>query len=170
MRAIAYDKTGQSSQAMQEMSRAVQLNPNDAGLQYQYGSMLFNSGDHGLRGRRARESGQLWTPETPRSRRPMPMPCCATPASSAALPRRTPTARPSRRRRRLVSADSSYDNLMLLGGAQLGAGSYGDASSTFQNAAGKNSRDWLPQYYIGQAQTAAGGYSEARRRCRRHSP
>ena len=50
---------------------------------------------------------------------------------------------------------------MLLGGAQLGGGAYADAAGTFRRATGKNSRDWLPHFYLGQAQTSAGNFTQA---------
>ena len=50
---------------------------------------------------------------------------------------------------------------MLLGDAELGAKQYDEAISTYGQAAGKNSRDWLPHYYIGQAYTATKTYRSA---------
>ena len=160
MRAIAYDKTGQSTQAMQEMSRAVQLDPNDAGMQYQYGTMLFNNGDTSSAVGALEKAASLDSGDAKKQK-----------AYADALLRyareQQGAAKDGAYRKaasaasRLVAANASFDNLMLLGGAQLGAGSYAEAASTFQSAAGKNSRDWLPLYYIGQAQTNLSSYGAA---------
>jgi len=61
----------------------------------------------------------------------------------------------------VVAADGSYDNLIMLAGAQLGAKQYDGALSTLERAAGKNSNDWLPPYYMGQAYTQKGQYRSA---------
>ena len=160
MRAIAYDKTGQSGQALQEMGRAVSLNSNDAGLQYQYGTMLFNNGQTSDAVGALEKAASLDSGDAKKQK-----------AYADALLRHAREQRGDAKAAayrkavsaasRLVSASSSYENLMLLGGAQLGAGSYNDAASTFGQAVSKNGSDWLPHYYIGQAQTNAAKYSAA---------
>ena len=50
---------------------------------------------------------------------------------------------------------------MLKVSAELGAGLYDQAITTSQAAAAKNGRDWLPQYYLGQALTTTKRYGEA---------
>lgn len=162
MRAIAFDKTGQQDQATREMSRAVQLNPSNAGLQYQYGTMLFNNGDTANAVQSLEKAASLDSGDAKKQK-----------GYADALVRHAREQRGSGKdtayrkavstATRLVSIDSNYDNLMLLGGAQLGAGQYTESVSTFERAAGKNSRDWLPQFYIGQAQTAASQYPQAER-------
>jgi tetratricopeptide (TPR) repeat protein len=62
---------------------------------------------------------------------------------------------------RVIAANASYDNLIMLSGAQLGAKQYDDALGSLERAAGKNSNDWLPQYYMGQAYTQKGQYRSA---------
>lgn len=160
MLAISLDKTGQQSGAIQEMGRAAALDPNSAGLQYQLGTMLFNSGDT-TKAVGALEKAASLDPGDSRKQK----------AYADALLRYAREQRGSAKEAtyrkavsaasRLVSSESNFDNLMLLGGAQLGAGAYPDAASTFERAAAANGRDWLPQFYIGQAQTAAGNYTSA---------
>jgi len=160
MRSIALDKTGQPSQALQEMGRAVALSPDNAGLQFQYGIMLFNGGDTAkavgaLEKAASLDSGDARKQKAyadtllrhAREQRGSAKDTAYRKAVSAAT--------------RLVSADPSYDHLMLLGSAQLGAASYADAAATFERAASKNSRDWLPLYYIGQAKTLTQAYDTA---------
>ena len=60
-----------------------------------------------------------------------------------------------------MANDGSYDNLIMLAGAQLGAKQYDEALASLERAAGKNSNDWLPQYYMGQAYTQKGQYRSA---------
>jgi len=159
MRAIAYDKTGQTSRAIEELGRAVQLNPSSGDLQFQHGTMLFNDGDTAA-AVQALEKAVSLDPDASKLK-----------GYSDALLRHAREQRGQAKTAtyqkavtaagRLVSASDNFDNLMLLGGAQLGAGRYNDAASTFQRAAGKNSNDWLPYYYIGQAQTAADNFDQA---------
>jgi tetratricopeptide (TPR) repeat protein len=162
MRAIAFDKTGQTSRAIQELARAVQLNPNSGDLQFQHGTMLFNNGDTAAAVQALEKAVSLDSGDPTklkgysdallryaREQRGQAKTAAYQKAVSAAG--------------RLVSASDNFDNLMLLGGAQLGAGSYTDAAGTFQRAAGKNSGDWLPHYYLGQAYTSAGQFDNAQR-------
>jgi Flp pilus assembly protein TadD len=160
MLAIALDKTGQSSSAIREMERAVALDPNDAGLQYQLGTLLFNNGDTAQAVGALEKAASLDSGDSRKQK-----------AYADALLRsareQQGSAKEATYRKavsaasRLVTAEASYDNLMLLGGAQLGAGVYTEAASTFQRAAGQNARDWLPQFYIGQAQTSTGNFTAA---------
>lgn len=160
MRAIAFDKTGQTESAIQELGRAVQLNPSSASLQYQYGTMMFNNGDTGNAVQALEKAVSLDSGDSTKLK-----------AYSDALLRHAREQRGSAKTAtyqkavsaasRLVAASDSYENLMLLGGAQLGGGSYRDAAGTFQRAVGKNSRDWLPHFYLGQAQTSAGNFTAA---------
>jgi tetratricopeptide (TPR) repeat protein len=61
----------------------------------------------------------------------------------------------------LVSTDGSYDNLMMLAGAALGAKQFDSAISAAQRASRANESDWLPYFYMGQAQTKKEQYSSA---------
>jgi tetratricopeptide (TPR) repeat protein len=160
MRAVAYDKTGQTDRAIQELAKAVQLNPNNADLQFQYGTLMFNNGNTATSVRSLEKAVSLDSSDAAKQK-----------AYADALLRHAREQRGTAKTdayqkavsaaSRLVSSSDSYGNLMLLGGAQLGAQAYPDAAATFQRAAGKNNRDWLPHFYIGQALTAAGGFRQA---------
>ncbi len=160
MRAVAYDKTGQTDRAIQELSRAVKLTPNNANLQFQYGTLMFNNGDTAasvlsLEKALSLDSGDATKQKAyadallryAREQRGAAKVTTYRKAVSAAS--------------RLVSSSAAFENLMLLGGAQLGAQAYADAAATFQRATAKNNRDWLPHYYIGQALTNTGKFSQA---------
>lgn len=62
---------------------------------------------------------------------------------------------------KLVATDASFDNLLLLGEVEMGAKSYDSAVATLRKATAKKPNEWLPFYYIGQAQTAAGDFGNA---------
>ncbi len=160
MLAISLDKTGQASAAIREMGRAAALDPNSASLQYQLGTMLFNSGDTAQAVGALEKAASLDSGDARKQK-----------AYADALLRHAREQQGSAKEAtyrkavsaatRLVSAQSNYDNLMLLGGAQLGAKAYNDAAATFGRAASQDAGEWLPNYYIGQAQTSAGNYSAA---------
>jgi tetratricopeptide (TPR) repeat protein len=61
----------------------------------------------------------------------------------------------------LVTKANTYENVLTLGEAQLGAKAYREAVATFERAKGLKPGDWLPAYYIGQAQTALAQYPQA---------
>lgn len=160
--AVSLDKTGQTSRAVQEMGRAVALNSNSASLQYQYGSMLFNNGDT------ARAVAALEKAASLDSSDPKKQKAYADTLVRYAREQRGDAKEAAYRKAvsaasRLVASEATYDNLMLLGGAQLGARNFSDAVSTFERASQKNPNDWLPYFYVGQAQTVAGNYAQAER-------
>ena len=159
MRAIAFDKTGQTSRAIQELGRAVQLNPNNGDLQFQYGTMLFNNGDTAA-AVQALEKAVSLDPD-PNKLKGYSDALLRHAREQRGQGKATAYQKAVSAAGRLVSANDNFDNLMLLGGAQLGAGQYTDAAGTFQRAASKNSSDWLPSYYLGQAYTSAQQYDRA---------
>ncbi len=63
--------------------------------------------------------------------------------------------------RSLVASTPSYDNLLLLGEVQLGGKNYDSAASTFQQAISKKANDWHAHFYLGQAYSSLGRYSDA---------
>lgn len=152
MLAVALEKTGQSGNAVAALGKAVAANPNDAKLQYQYGTAALNAGDTSTAVSALAKAVQLAPSETSyrsayvksllrqgRSTR--------GDAKTAIYRRAAEAAGP------LVGASSSYDHLMLLGDAQLGAKQYDSAISSYQKASAKNPADWLPLFYVGQAYT-----------------
>lgn len=61
----------------------------------------------------------------------------------------------------LVGISGSYDNLLLKASAELGATMYTQAIDSGQKALAKKNSDWLVHYYLGQAYTSAGQFTEA---------
>jgi len=161
MLAVAYDKSGDSGRALQALAGAVQANPSDADIQFQYGSAALNDGDtataiKALGKAASLDSGdatkqEVYVKALIRSGREARQSGAKAQAYSKAVAAA----------KNLAAKDSSYDNLLLLGEAQLGAASYADAAATLQRAAAKKPSEWLPLYYVGQAHTATGEYPSA---------
>lgn len=160
LKAKALAESGNTSSALAALADAVAKNPNDASAQRQYGIMLYNAGqtsqavsvlqkaaslDGSANTLRALADAalRLGRERTDASGKRAAYSIAVDPAS------------------RLCASNASSDNLMRLGQAQLGAKQYDSAIATFQRAASANSGDWLPTYYIGQAQTATGSYAAA---------
>ena len=61
----------------------------------------------------------------------------------------------------LAKSSRSYDNLLLLGTAQLGARRYEAATSTFRQAIKLEGSEWFPHFYLGQALTSRERFKKA---------
>lgn len=61
----------------------------------------------------------------------------------------------------MVKIDASFDNLLRLGEVQLGAKNYAAAVSSLQRASTKETNNWLPYFYLGQANTQLEKYADA---------
>jgi len=160
LHAKALADTGQAGRAASALARAAAADPNDADLQYQYGAMALsaNNTDAAVTAleKAARlapndnEKVQLYVQALIRQAR-----------EKGGSAKDGIYAKAAQSAKALASRDASYDNLLLLGEAQLGAKQYDAAAATFGQAASKNSGDWLPHYYAGQARTADQRYPEA---------
>ena len=157
MRAKAHEKSGRNDLALADLENAVKVSPDNANLQYQYGTLAFNEGDTRTAIAALDKAVQLDATDPAKHR-----------ARVGALVRLGRETRGTEKAqaytravgaaRELVARDPSFESLMLLGDAELGAKQYEEAISTYGQAAAKNSRDWLPLYYIGQAYTATKTY------------
>lgn len=157
--AAALDRSGDSAAALQALRKAAEANPNDSDAWYDYGIAAFNAGDTASAisalGKAADRDNDPKKQEAyakaliryGREKRGAAKQEAYTKAVVAA--------------QKVASANGSYDNLLLLGEAQLGAKQYDTAASTFNRAAGKNGNDWLVHYYLAQAYTSGGKYSQA---------
>ncbi len=160
LKAVAYAKSGQDGAALTQFEKAAQAKPNDAKAQYQYGTSAYNSG---------------YTADAvnalAKAVRIEPNNADYQSAYAKALARQGRESRGDAKisayrkavaaAQQVVAANGSYDNLMLLGEAQLGAKAYDDAVANFKRASGQRSTAWLPHYYTGQAYTALGQYRSA---------
>ena len=160
MMALALDKSGNSSQALAQLQQAARAKPNDANIQYQYGAAALREGDMET-GISALEKAAQLDPSDPAKLNAYAQALLRKGRSTTGQAKSQTYAKASTAAQKLVSADPSYDNLMLLSGAQLGAKQYDGALSTLEQAARKNPSDWLPLFYQGQAYTQKDQLSSA---------
>jgi len=160
LRATALTKSGQTDRALAEFAKAVRANPSDADLQFQYGTTAYNVGDTNTAVSALAKAVQLDAGDADKQK-----------AYAQALIRQgrltTGAAKTTAYQKaiaaaqRVVSGNASYDNLLLLGGAQMGARQYDAAVATLKRAAAKNPSDWLPDYDIGRAHIGNGQFRSA---------
>jgi tetratricopeptide (TPR) repeat protein len=160
LKAVAFTKSGQSDRALAEFAKAVSANPNDAKIQFQYGTAAYNQGDTSTAVRALGAAVRI-----------SPNDITMQSAYAKALNRLGRESRGSAKlsayqkgaaaAAKVAAANPSHDNVMLLGEAQLGAKQYDQAIGTFQKAVAQQSSDWLGHYYIGQAYTAKEQYRSA---------
>ena len=160
MLALALDKSGNTDRALSQLEQAARANPNDATIQYQYGAAALREGDLEAaiaalgKAAKANPSDQgvlnAYAQALLRKGR-----------SSTGQAKTQAYIQAASTGQKLVSANPSYDNLMLLAGAQLGAKQFDQALATLDQAARKNPNDWLPLFYQGQAQTQKGQFGSA---------
>lgn len=160
LKAVAYTKTGEDNRALNEFAKAAQANPNDAKLQYQYGTAAYNSGDTATAVRVLDKAASL-DPRDPEKQSALVKALNRQGRESRGNAKLTAYRSAAQAANKLVALSGSFDNLMLLGEAHLGAKQYDPAIDAFQKAADKNSGDWLAHYYIGQAYTAKQQYRSA---------
>ncbi|MDX1501154.1 MAG: tetratricopeptide repeat protein [Thermoanaerobaculia bacterium] len=161
LQAVALTKTGQDAEALNAWAQAARLKPDDASAHFQYGTAAYNAGDTQTAIRALGRAASL-DPRNPDMQsalvKALNRAGRETPGRDAKLQAYGKAADAAGK---LVALNASYDNLMLLGEAQLGAKKYGDAVSSFEKSAAKNTSDWLPNFYQGQAYTALKQYASA---------
>jgi len=160
MLAKALEKSGDSGRALQQLAQAARSNPNDANLQYQYGAAALREGDIAAAVTALGKAAQL-DPNDPAKLNAYSQALVRKGRSSTGQAKTQAYQQASATAQKLVAADPSYDNLMLLAGAQLGAKQYDPALSTLKQAARKNPNDWLPLFYQGQAFTQKNQFGSA---------
>jgi tetratricopeptide (TPR) repeat protein len=160
LRAAALDKSGRGDQALADLRSLAQANPRDAAAQYTYGLAALAARETAaaitaldaavkLDARDADKKRSLVRAYMLQGRQAQG----ATKARAYQQATEVATA--------LVATAGNFDNLMLLGEAQLGAKQYAAAAGTFQRAKAANANDWLALFYLGQAQTATGQFAQA---------
>lgn len=163
--AKALSESGQTDRAIAELAKAAQARPDDAAVQYQYGAAALNAGDTDAAVRALTRAAQL--DASPDVLRALTKARIREGRESQGETKLAAYRQATQTASQLVTAEGSYDNVVLLGEAQLGGRQYSEAAATFQRAAGLNSGDWLAQYYLGQAYTASGDYGRAEPALRR---
>lgn len=156
-RAVALEKSGRRDEAFAAKRDTARSSPNDASAQYAYGVAAFNAGQTSEAVAALGKAVQL-EPKT--KYRESYAKALIRLARQDASRKRDAYAKVVEQAKALVAAESSYENLLLLGEAQLGSKQYRDAVATLQRAAGQKG-DWLPHFYMSQAQTALEQYAAA---------
>jgi Flp pilus assembly protein TadD len=158
--AMALDKSGQGERAAQELAKAAAAAPNDAALQYQYGAAALNAGNTQA-AIAALEKATRLDPRDANKSKLYVQALIRSGRESGGTAKDQAYAKAAEVARNLATAQPNYENMLLLGEAQLGAGDYDAAVTTFAQASGKNASDWLPYFYTGQAHTARSAYGPA---------
>jgi tetratricopeptide (TPR) repeat protein len=160
LKAVALTKSGQAGAAVGELKKAAAANPNDADIWFSYGSTAYSIGDTATAIPALEKAVQLDSKDLAKQK--MYAQALVSQARRApASTKKSLYAKGVAAAQKVVSGSASYDNLMLLGGAQLGAQDYDAAARTYQQAATKNPGDWLSSYHQGQAYTASKQYKSA---------
>ena len=158
MRALALEKSGRKGDALGALRDAARSKPSDAAIQYQYGVAAFNAGQIAEAVRALGQAVKL-SPST--ENRTAYVQALIRDARENPSQKSSSYATAVEQAKALVAQSASYDNLLSLGEAQLGAKQYSGAADSFQKAAAKKPGDWLAFYYTSQAQTAIGQYENA---------
>lgn len=156
-KAIALEKSGRRDEAFAALRENAESSPNDAGAQYSYGVAAFNAGQTATAISPLERAVQL--DPKPKYREAY-VKALIRLARQDASQKQQAYSKAVEQAKALMAADPSYDNLLMLGEAQLGAKQYRDAVSTLERAAGQQ-QDWLPRFYLSQAQTAIEQYAAA---------
>lgn len=161
LRANALSRTGQGDRAVDDLRRAAQANPQNAGAQFAYGTAALAARDTDV-AIPALEAAVRLDGRDPAKRRALVRAHLlngrqtpAGPAKVSAYEKAVEVAQ------QLVASSASHDNLMFLGEAQLGARQYAGAIATFERAHTAKSDDWLTLFYLGQARTARNQLDQA---------
>lgn len=160
LKAVALTKSGQAGAAVAELKKAAEANPNDADIWFSYGSTAYSTGNTGVAIPALAKAVQL-QPSDMDKQKVYAQALVSQARRARGSDKTSQYAKGAEAAQRVVASNASFDNLMLLGGAQLGAKQYDGAVSTYQQASAKNSSDWLPGYHLGQALTAKAQYNSA---------
>ena len=160
MLASAYDKSGQSGQALASLKKLAASQPSDADAQYRYGLAAYNANQTSTAVAALEKAAKL-APNDMGKKETLVKVLIRSARESQGSQKQSRYAKATTVANQLASASPTYENLLTLGEVQLGAKDYVGAGASFRRATSKNSGDWLAQYYLGQALTSQSKYSEA---------
>lgn len=161
MRGDAYLKTDNVSAAMKDYKALTQADPKNSDYHYKYGAIALKADQLDTAIRALDQAVRLDAGNMDKTK---------TYASALIQKGRLPGDKVAKKSNylkaselasKVVAKDGSFDNLMILLSAQLGAGLYSDAAKTGERAMAKNSKDWIVPFYIGQAYTSDGKFAQA---------
>ena len=158
--AVALSKSGQSDQALAALGRAAAGSPNDAKLQYQYGVAALNAGDLSTAAKALDRSVRI-KPDTENRKALVQVVMQQGRRASGSSAKTEAYQRAASVASDLAKSDGSFDNLMMLAGAALGAKQYDVVIDAASRASRAKSSDWLAYFYMGQAYTQKEQYTSA---------
>ena len=158
--AVALDRTGDSASAVDALKKAAAGKPNDGDAWYSYGTAAFNGGNT-AEGVTALEKSVRLDPSDNNKRVAYTQALIRLGREKGGAAKQDAYGKAIEAGKALTAKSATFDNLLLLGEAQLGGKDYQGAVDTLQKATAKNGSAWLPYYYLAQAQTALSRYAEA---------
>jgi Flp pilus assembly protein TadD len=120
MLALALEKSGDSGRALGQLAQAANAKPNDANLQYQYGAAALRAGDTNTAVSALGKAASL-APNDPEKLNAYAQALIRVGRTSRGQAKTQAYQKAAQTGTKLVAVEPSYDNLMLLAGAQLGA-------------------------------------------------
>ena len=160
LRAKASEMSGSSEQVLQDLRAVAQNNPNDPKAQFNYGKACLSARNADCATSALRAAVRLDSSD-PAKKRALAKAYLLKGRTSQGNAKREAYRQAAQTADQVVEASASYDNLLLLGEAQLGAKQYQSATRTFDRAASARASAWLPLYYKGQAQTILDRFESA---------
>ncbi len=150
MLAAALERSGDSDAALAAMKRAAEANPNDSDAWYAYGTAAFNAGDTAA-GVAALERAVQKDPGDVAKQQAFAKALIRHGRERQGAAKQEAYTKAVAAAQKVAAANGSYDNLLLVAEAQLGAKEYAEAVQTLNRAAARNGNDWLVHFYLAQA-------------------
>ena len=161
MRGQAQYKSNNFSGAQKDFQQLAKLQPQDAEIQYLYGSAALAAGDMNAALSAMGKAVQLDPKDGDKARTYINALIKQGRTTRDKTAKRDFYSKAATAAKRLVANSPTYDNLMLQASAELGAAMYDQAAVTGKSAIAKNSGDWLAHFYVGQAYSSLKQYDEA---------
>ena len=161
IRGQAKFKSGNTQAAVSDFQRLARLRPQDAQIQYMYGTTALSLGQTNEGIAALNKASQLAPNDADKKRAYAQALVKKGRMSRDRSAKKQAYMRASELAAELVSKSPTYDNLMLKVSAELGAGRYSDAIKSSEAAIAKKSDDWLSHYYLGQAYSSNEQFQQA---------
>ncbi len=159
-RGLAYLRLGREGDALSELAQASRLDPGDGDLAYLYGSAALRAGEIGP-ALAALERASRLDPGDARRRRAWVQALLRAAYDETGEGKAQAYGRAADAAADLAAREPSYEHLLLLAEAQLGARRYSTALTTLEKTLAEDSSPWLPHAYLGQVLAALERYPEA---------
>ena len=159
--AVAMSNSGQSAQALSALKKAAAASPNDAKLHYNLGRSALVASDTTVAISALKKAVSLDGNDSKKKEYLVKAYILKGRQAAKGSSTKATAYNDAVQIAKVLARSGSFEHLLTLGEAQLGAKAYSDAVGSFDKAAAKKSSDWLSQYYKGQAQTSLKNYGQA---------